>query len=150
MLSRTGEYALRALIHLAQREEDWPISGARIAEDTGIPPKYLSKILGNLARAGVLDSSPGKTGGFRLKRPAKQLPLLEILLPYEQFEHRRCPFGNRECNDFDPCAAHDAWKKVIETEQRFLSKTTVYDVALRMPAKKSRAASGGRKKPRRK
>lgn len=146
MLSRTGEYALRALIHLAQNEEKWPISGARIAGETSIPPKYLSKILHDLARVGVLESSPGKTGGFRLGRPAKELTLLDILSPFEQFERRRCPFGNQECNDLNPCGAHDQWKKVIETEQRFLLNTTVHDIAVRMTSSRSRSAPGGRKK----
>lgn len=144
MLSRTSEYALRALIHLAQHEEDWPISGARIAAGTDIPPKYLSKILGDLARLGVLGASPGKTGGFRLKRPAKEISLLEVLAPYEQFEHRGCPFGNRQCNDQSPCAAHDQWKRVVETEQRFMSKTTVKDIALHIQGKRSRSAPAGR------
>lgn len=146
MLSRTSEYALRALIHLAQREKEWPISGVRIAGETGIPPKYLSKILGDLARSGVLESSPGKTGGFRLRRPAKEISLLEVLAPFEQFARRRCPFGNLECSDVHPCRAHEQWNKVIETEQRFLTKTTVYDIALRMSPNRSRSAAGGRKK----
>ncbi len=143
MLSRTSEYALRALIHLAQHEEDWPISGAHVAGETGIPAKYLSKILGDLVRAGVLDSFPGKTGGFRLRRSAKSLSLLDVLAPFEQFDRRRCPFGNEDCSDEHPCNAHDQWKKVIETEQRFLIKTTVRDIALRMsedgPKSKTRA-----------
>lgn len=146
MLSRTSEYALRALIHLAQHEEDWPISGGHIAAETGIPPKYLSKILGDLARTGILESSPGKTGGFRLRRSAKQLSLLEVLAPFEPFEHRRCPFGNHECSDLHPCKAHDQWKKVIDTEQRFLKKTTVHDIALRMSADRPRSGSARRKK----
>jgi len=139
MLSRTSEYALRAAIHLAQHEEDWPVSGARIAKSTGIPPKYLSKILGDLARVGILSSSPGKSGGFCLGRPANQLPLSQVLAPFEPFEHRRCPFGNQDCNEAHPCLAHDQWKKVIETEQRFLLKTTVHDIALRLsPGRKKR------------
>jgi len=146
MLSRTSEYALRALIHLAQHEEDCPISGAHIAGETGIPPKYLSKILGDLVRAGVLDSSPGKTGGFRLRRSAKKVSLLDVLTPFEQFERRRCPFGNAECSDLNPCNAHEQWKKVIETEQRFLMKTTVHDIALRMSADPPRPRAGGRRK----
>lgn len=146
MLSRTSEYALRALIHLTQNEKDWPISGARIAGEASIPPKYLSKILSDLARAGVLESFPGKTGGFRLGRPSKQLSLYEILAPFEQFERRRCPFGNQECSELNPCGAHDQWKKVIENEQRFFLKTTVHDIALRMTSAQSRSAHGGRKK----
>lgn len=148
MLSRTSEYALRALIHLTQREEEWPISGSRIAAGTGIPPKYLSKILGDLVRAGVLNSSPGKTGGFRLKRSAKKVSLLDVLAPFEQFEHRRCPFGNEECSDLRPCRAHDQWGKVIETQLKFLSKTTIGDIAATMSGACGSRKSGKKKRKR--
>ncbi len=146
MLSRTSEYALRALIHLAEHQAEWPIAGSRIAAAAGVPAKYLSKILGDLVRAGVLESSPGKTGGFRLSRPAKKVSLLDVLSPFEPFDRRRCPFGNHECSDANPCRAHDGWKKVVETQQRFLLKTSVYDIAEREAGVSSgRVASRGRK-----
>ena len=130
MLSLTSEYALRAMVYLAQHEDDAPIPGNRIAKDAGIPAKYLSKVLGDLARAGVLEGMRGKNGGFRLVRPASKVVLLEVLAPFERFDRRRCPFGNKECGDENPCVAHDQWKRVIETYQRFLAKTSVRDVAL--------------------
>ncbi len=132
MLTRTSEYALRAMIHLAQHEKDWPIAGPRIAKATEIPPKYLSKILGDLVRVGVLESSPGKSGGFRMFRTPKATSLLAVLTPFEQFANRRCPFGNQKCNEIDPCNAHDQWKKVIEAQQQFLAKTSVQDIAAKM------------------
>lgn len=132
MLTRTSEYALRAMIHLAHREVDWPIPGREIAKATSIPPKYLSKILGDLVRVGVLESSPGKNGGFRMTRPPGSTPLLQVLTPFEQFSNRRCPFGNQNCSDADPCNAHDQWKKVIESQQQFLRKTSVEAIAARM------------------
>jgi len=138
MLTRTSEYALRAMIHLAQHEEAWPIPGREIASEAGIPPKYLSKILGDLVRARVLDSSPGKSGGFRMRRAPRKTALLTVLSPFEQFEQRSCPFGNQQCSNENPCFAHDQWKKVIETQQRFLKKTTVEDIAERAPTKKRR------------
>ena len=130
MLTLTGEYALRATIYLAQHVQDWPIPGRRIAEQAGIPAKYLSKVLGDLVRAGVLKSSPGRTGGFRMRRPAAKTRLGQVLDPFEQFDRRRCPFGNQTCSEARPCLAHDRWKKVVDAQQRFLAETTVHDVAL--------------------
>jgi Rrf2 family protein len=130
MLSRTSEYALRALIYLTQHQDDWPITAQRIAQATGIPGKYLVKILGDLVRVGVLDATRGKHGGFRMTRPPKQTTLMEILAPFEVFHGRRCPFGNPICGDEDPCLAHNRWKQVIETEQRFLRRTSISDVAV--------------------
>lgn len=132
MLTRTSEYALRAMIHLAHREKEWPIPAREIAKAAEIPAKYLSKILGDLVRAGVLESSPGKHGGFRMARMPRSTPLLAVLAPFEQFTHRRCPFGNQKCNDADPCNAHDQWKRVFDSQQKFLRKTSVWDIAAKM------------------
>ena len=140
MLSLTSEYALRAMIHLAQNVEDWPIPGNQIAEHAGIPPKYLSKVLGDLVRVGVLESSRGIGGGFRMVASPKEITLLEVLRPFEPFTRKRCPFGNKECGDEDPCLAHDRWKKVVEAEQGFLRKTSVQDVAFRKKTAKPRKA----------
>ncbi len=138
MLTLTGEYALRAMVYLAQHADAWPIPGREIAQGAEIPAKYLSKILGDLVRSGVLDSSPGKTGGFRMRRLAKETMLFEVLVPFEQFEPIRCPFGNDKCSDESPCLAHDQWKKVIETERYFLKETSVFEVAVQVdkPRKK--------------
>lgn len=68
MLSLTSEYVLRAAIHLAHYGGQGPISGRRIAELEGIPRKYLSKVLGDLVRSGVLVSCPGKAGGCAGRR----------------------------------------------------------------------------------
>jgi len=127
-VTRSGEYALRALIYLAQRRERWPIPGREIAQGAGIPAKYLQKILGDLSRTGILDASPGRTGGFGLRRPAKEISLVEVLAPFERSQESRCPFGNTVCSDLNPCRAHDEWKKVVEAEQRFLREMTIEDV----------------------
>ena len=129
MLTRTSEYAIRAVIHLAQNPDEWPISGKCIAEQAGIPPKYLSKVLGDLVRVGVLVSTRGKGGGFGMMRSPRQTKLIDVLAPFEQFEQGRCPFGNQCCSDEYSCLAHSEWKKVMKVERDFLSKTTIYAVA---------------------
>ena len=132
MLTLTGEYALRAMIYLAQQTDDRPISSNRIAEQTGVPAKYLSRILGDLVRAGVLDSLRGRGGGFQMIRSPVQVSLYEVLAPFEESKRpRRCPFGNALCNEADPCLAHHRWKKVLEARQRFLQTTSLYSVAVK-------------------
>lgn len=131
------------MIHLVQHEADWPVSGRMIAERAAIPAKYLSKILGDLVRVGVLESSPGKAGGFKLRRPAKETMLREVLTPFEQFEHGRCPFGSDDCSDETPCLAHEGWKEVVGSRDRFLRETSVYDIAVRSPGGLTQASSDG-------
>jgi len=138
MLSKTGEYAMRAVIHLAQHPDQWPMPGGRIAQEAGIPAKYLAKVLGDLVRAGVLSSSRGKLGGFAMARSPKRTRLIDVLGPFEPPDARRCPFGNRECSDENPCLAHHRWKKVAAGEQDFFRKTSIYDVSFASPTRTKR------------
>jgi len=141
VMTKSSEHALRALVFLAQREDQWPIPGREIAKGADIPAKYLQKILGDLTRTGVLESSPGRSGGFRLCRPSNRIPLLDVLKPFERSQADRCPFGNTVCSDRNPCRAHYGWKKVVEAERRFLQELTLGDVA-----KPAEAARRGRKR----
>lgn len=129
MLSRTGEYALRAVLFLADdRQEEW-ISVDRIAEGLGVPRNYLSKTLHILAREGILASSRGPHGGFRLAVPAERLPLLQVVSPFESLgERRTCLLGRPRCSDRNPCPAHARWKRVADEVTRFFGETTVGDL----------------------
>lgn len=131
MISLTGEYALRAMIFLTRHSDEWPISGPRIADEADIPRKYLSAILADLVRAGLLEGTRGKSGGFRITRPAKRIRLIEIVRSFEpvSFQRRSCPFGNVTCNDKHPCGAHERWKSVKLALDQFLEDTTLQDVA---------------------
>ncbi len=145
MISLTSEYALQAMIHLAQHVDEWPIAGRKIAEETGIPRKYLGALLRDLVRARLLKSSPGAGGGFRLSRSSKKIRLSEVFAPFEPVLTTRspCPFGQETCSDDDPCAGHDEWKRVRDTYGRFLEKNSVYDVAF--ARRKRRAAKAPRR-----
>ncbi len=130
MITVSSEYALRAVIYLAQHADEWPIPAIRIAADTDIPRKYLSKVLADLVRADVLGASPGRSGGFRFARPPSEILLHEVFAPFEPVlgTRRPCPFGNELCSDDDPCAGHDRWVRVRETYTQFLHETSVLDV----------------------
>jgi len=147
MLSLTNEYALRAAVYLAQHGTDGPVPGRHIAKELGIPPNYLSSILRSLVRVGVLQASPGKSGGFRMARSAKEIRLCEVLAPFEPVlgVHQGCPFGNAVCSDSDPCSGHDRWKRVKREFERFLMDTTVYDVSIQ---KQDRGSGSQRRRKR--
>ncbi len=133
MLTRTSQYAVQALIHLGRHSACEPVPSKQIARLTHIPQRYLSLVLGQLARAGVLESTRGKGGGFRLAEPAHQITLHEIIAPFEPTfirADRSCPFGNATCGDDNPCLAHCEWKQMIEAEQQFLHRRTLYDVSV--------------------
>lgn len=132
MFSLTSEYALKALVYLAQRTEDGPVPGRVIADELGIPRKYLSAILRELVTSGVLDASPGRTGGFRLARDSRAIHLSEIMTPFERVIGARpgCPFGNDLCDDSSPCAGHERWSGLRERVTAYLNETSLYDVSI--------------------
>lgn len=129
MLSQTAEYALRAVLALAEAGSDQPVGAAHLAATLGIPQNYLSKTLHQLARAGVLDSTRGKAGGFRLARPAARISLLEVVSPFDDVTGRRtCLMGQPVCSDHNSCAAHERWKDVAERTAEFFRDTTIADL----------------------
>lgn len=129
MLSQTAEYALRAVLALAERADDRAVRVGEMAQALRIPHNYLSKILHRLARAGVLTSTRGKMGGFQLAVPADRLHLYEIVAPFDRVdERRRCLLGRPQCSDRTACAAHSRWKDVADTVATFFRDTTVADL----------------------
>jgi Rrf2 family protein len=128
-LSQTAEYALRAVLYLAEQGEGRPVQVGQMAQALRIPRNYLSKILHLLARDGVLASTRGKQGGFRLAIPADRLMLLRVVGPFDRFEARRaCLLGRPQCSDRTACAAHTRWKDVSERLTAFFRETTVADL----------------------
>ncbi|MCL4207726.1 MAG: Rrf2 family transcriptional regulator [Pirellulaceae bacterium] len=91
LLSDASEYALRAVIWLAQHPEE-PQKVRDIAENTRAAPGYLVKILQNLAKAGILSGQRGTRGGFTLIRDPDTLSVLEVINAVDPIERiRQCP-----------------------------------------------------------
>lgn len=129
ILTRSGEHAIRAVIHLAEASGEEPVRTAEIAEALGAPRNYLSKLLHQLARAGVLRSERGPRGGFSLAVPAGELTLADVLAPIESERlDQSCLLGRPRCSDDDPCPIHDDWKRLREHIGSFLNDTTIADL----------------------
>src|SRR3546814_16666805 len=69
MLSQRTRYTIRALLHLADRYGEGPVQLAEIAEAQKIPPKFLTVMLSQMSRDGLIGSRRGRAGGYWLARP---------------------------------------------------------------------------------
>jgi Rrf2 family protein len=129
MLSQTSEHAIRALLFLAQRPAGEAVPATRIATALGAPANYLAKTLNALARKGLISSTRGPAGGFRLRRAAEEITLAEV---DESFGELRpaalCLLGDRPCDGRAPCAAHARWTSVCERLRAPLRATTLADL----------------------
>lgn len=93
MLSQTVEYALRAMVVLADKAPA-PQTNEQIAQTTRVPSAYLSKVLQSLGRSGILRAQRGLHGGFSLTRPADQITLLEVVNSVAPIQRiHECPLG---------------------------------------------------------
>lgn len=94
LLSRAAEVALKALPHFDPRGPEATGREIRfLALACGEPAPFLGKVLQKLARAGVLRSKRGRTGGFVLGRPAVEITLADIVLAVEGADDLRKVFG---------------------------------------------------------
>ncbi len=78
-LTRASSYALHAAAYMAQQKKESPIASHKIAEQRGIPERFLLKVLKPLVSARVLHSIKGPNGGYRLARAPADISVLEII-----------------------------------------------------------------------
>ena len=126
MLTTTAQYALRTVIRLAADGERATVE--QLAEELAVPRNYLSKTLHLLARAGVVESTRGKHGGFRLRRAPHRVTLREVVAPFDEVGRRACLLGRDTCSDRHACPAHARWKAVSDATAAFFSRTTVAEL----------------------
>ena len=122
-LSSTAQQAIHAVLCVARGGGE-PMRVEGIAAATGLPRNYLSKTLHALARAGVLSSERGPTGGFRLAHAPERLTLARVIAPFSR-PGRRCLLGRPTCGDRDPCPAHARWSALADTLEDYFRNTTI-------------------------
>ncbi len=108
MLSTTSEYALRAMVELAQLPPGANALARDLARQADVPVNYLSKILLTLRLAGLVHAARGTAGGYRLGKPADQIRLAEIIEQFESVSPQpRCLLNHQhQCSDATACPAH--------------------------------------------
>jgi Rrf2 family protein len=127
MLSQTVEYALRAVAHLAYQAPA-ACTTDQIAKVTRVPKAYLSKVLQNLVRAGLVHSQRGLGGGMTLTRPVDQVTLLEVVNAVEPIQRIvSCPLG-LVSHGIRLCPLHRRLDEAIATVQTMFGKTTLAEI----------------------
>jgi Rrf2 family protein len=129
LLTQTAEYALRAMATLATLAPGEAMRAVDLAEKTGIPVHYLSKIMRRLVLQRLVTSRKGHGGGFTLGRPPAKITFEEILRVDPYFESTtQCAFGWGNCNKRYPCLLHSTWSQLKEGFQEWASTTTLATV----------------------
>jgi len=114
MFSKTCEYAIRALIFIAQKSKDGHKVGIKqISEGIDAPESFIAKILQILSKKSLVQSLKGPTGGFYLDHDSLQNSLADIVIAIDGDKiFVGCGLGLSFCSENTPCPIHFKFKKV--------------------------------------
>jgi Rrf2 family transcriptional regulator, nitric oxide-sensitive transcriptional repressor len=122
MLSKTAEYALRAVVCMGG-QIDRPIPANMLAERTKVPRRYLTRVLQDLCGAGLVRSRPGPGGGYELTIAPNKLTILDVVNTVDPIARiRKCPLGLKAHTKLCPLHA-ELDKAYAATERAFVSVT---------------------------
>ena len=125
-----GRYALYIMLDLARREDEACVSLKTIADRHDISMKYLEAIVGSLKRAGLVESTRGKEGGYRLNRSPEDYSVGEIL---RCLEDNLAPVacirsGNVNCEKAGECITVPMWKELDDITNAYLDTVSLKDL----------------------
>src|SRR5438874_457626 len=127
MLSQTVEYALRAVVYLADQAPAARTTD-QIAAKTLVPKAYLSKVLQALTRAGIVHSQRGLGGGMALAKASADLTILEVVNAVEPLQRiRECPLGLKT-HGARLCPLHRRLDNALALVEEAFGSTTLAEV----------------------
>jgi Rrf2 family protein len=129
LINQKKQYALRAVYELARHQDGLPLKSAEIAQSQAIPQRFLEIILNQLKHAGIVSAKRGYTGGFRLKRPAREITVREI---FQALDETCSPATacvscilNGDCPFFGSCAFMPLWAQLQTAIDQICRSTTI-------------------------
>jgi Rrf2 family transcriptional regulator, nitric oxide-sensitive transcriptional repressor len=127
MFSQTVEYALRAVVHLADHAPA-PRTTDEIAKATLVPKAYLSKVLQGLSHAGIVQSKRGIGGGVALVKAPSELTILEVVNAVEPIVRiRECPLG-LTAHGVRLCPLHKRLDNALAMVEKAFRETTLAEI----------------------
>ena len=126
--SKTTEYALRIMSFMAMDEQKLYTTN-ELFENLNIPFRYLRKLMINLSKSDILNSTQGKNGGYRIAKKPIDISLLDIIHANgEDPVGNICFFGFEKCAFVEKCVMHEKWAIVRENINHVLSETTLAEI----------------------
>jgi Rrf2 family transcriptional regulator, nitric oxide-sensitive transcriptional repressor len=127
MISQTVEYALRAIVTIAQHDGQ-PCTAKTLAEITQVPLPYLSKLMQGLVRGGLVSSQRGLHGGFLLKSDPKNLTIMDVVSVVEPIKRIvQCPL-KIQSHGTNLCPLHRRLDNAMAATEKVFRETTVAEM----------------------
>jgi len=120
-LTTKGRFAVTAMVDLATRGGNAPVTLAGISERQNISLSYLEQLFGKLRRHNIVESVRGPGGGYYLARPGAQISIADIISAVDEpMDATNCE-GKGDCKDGKPCSTHALWYGLNEVLQAYLT-----------------------------
>ncbi|WP_331655210.1 RrF2 family transcriptional regulator [Aminipila sp.] len=130
-ISTKGQYGLQALLDLAIYGADDYISLKSIAERQGMSDNYLEQLFASLKKNGLVESTRGAQGGYRLAKPSKEITVKQVLNALEgPLALVDCIIEGKEsqCDRFECCVTRVVWQKIMENLNEVTDAITLADL----------------------
>jgi Rrf2 family iron-sulfur cluster assembly transcriptional regulator len=128
-LTTKGRFAVTAMMDLAMRGGNGPVTLADISARQQISLSYLEQLFGKLRRYGLVSSVRGPGGGYRLARTLPQISIADIILAVDEpIDATRC-HGMQNCKDDQKCLTHDLWENLSKVIFDYLRSVSLADLA---------------------
>ncbi len=134
MLSKTVEYAIRALVYIQLQNWEGKRPGYRkIAQEIESPEHFTAKILQIFTRFELINSMKGRNGGFAFDETMKPLQLFRVIAAVDgEKSFNKCSFGFKSCDVKNKCPLHDEFSKIRENFESMVKKETIQSLAQRI------------------
>lgn len=130
-LTTKGRYAVTAMLDLAIHGEQGPVCLNEVAMRQDISLAYLEQLFTRLRRQGLVESTRGPGGGYRLGRPAADISIAAVINAVdESMDSMRC-HGVRNCQRGERCLTHQLWEDLTTHVQDFLGGISLASLAAR-------------------
>ncbi len=136
-LTTKGRFAVTAMLDLAMRDANGPVTLAGISERQGISLSYLEQLFGKLRRAELVESVRGPGGGYCLARLVEDITVADIIIAVDEpLDATQCG-GHENCHDNHRCMTHDLWTDLNKTIFAYLANVSLASLVVKQRAKET-------------
>jgi len=128
-IPRRVDYGLRAVIYLSGQDPERCCSIAEIAQQQGVPRKFLEKIIQDLLRSGLIKSKRGPYGGYALARSPREISFYDVIEAIEgPIAVNLCLDEHASCDQLPRCTMVGVWNEIQHKVTEVFARTTLADL----------------------
>jgi Rrf2 family iron-sulfur cluster assembly transcriptional regulator len=140
-LTTKGRFAVTAMIDLAMRQQNGPVTLAGISQRQRISLSYLEQLFGKLRRHALVQSTRGPGGGYTLARPMSEVSVADIIYAVDEpLDATQCG-GRENCDNDQRCMTHDLWANLNRVMVDFLDSVSLQDLVEQQKARLAQSGS---------